>query len=118
MQQLTPATCSFLELLAYWLTAIGTLLLGFIAVFQDSIRERIRRPKLNLTAVLRPPACHKTMLVLHPMGAQYPCHYFRLGITNTGNTEAKQVQLYLASVKKKRKDTEFDDVDRFLPMNL
>jgi hypothetical protein len=45
---------------ADFLTAVGTILLGAIAVFQDRLRAIFYSPKLDCVIEAAPPDCHKT----------------------------------------------------------
>jgi hypothetical protein len=47
-----------------------------------------------------------------------PCYYFRLEISNTGNLSAHDVEVFAASLRRKRADGTFENVSRFTPMNL
>jgi hypothetical protein len=93
--------------------AIGTIILAFVAVFQEWLRRLVIRPVLKLDARVARPDCHKTKL-----SVGYDVYYFRLRVENTGNDAAHDVQLYLASVERQRRDKKYDPVERFEPMNL
>jgi hypothetical protein len=117
---------------AAWATAIGTLALAFVAVFQDWIRNCLTRPKLKLEIQPSPPDCmrttfRQTVTIYDPTSRrpsyesnlEIPCYYFRLCITNTGNCEAREVEIFAKSAKRHHEiKGEFEDVDRFVPMNL
>jgi len=114
---------------ATWLAAIGTIALAIVAVFQDRIRRRLMRPKLELIVRVAPPECHKTSwnypvaVVDGPGGKTVvtqsaPCYYFRVAIRNDGNTEAREVELFAAGLKRRRADGNLENVERFTPMNL
>jgi hypothetical protein len=98
-----------------WLTAIGTVLVAVIAVFQEWFKRLIVRPKLKLIARVARPDAEKFVWEDRPHCAAY---YFRLAVTNAGNTEARDVQLYMASVERRRQDGRYEIVERFSPMNL
>ena len=101
--------------MADWLVAIGTLLLAFIAVFQDRIRTRLRSPKLDCTIELKPPDCHRTVM----SGGNFSCFafYYLFKIGNKGNISAKNVEVIISDVSKKE-GNEFKSVDGFFPDNL
>lgn len=111
-----------------WVGAIGSVLLAILAVFQDRIRGWITRPRLQLGVKVAPPNCHKTAWshpfpVGHPSyrseETEYlPCYYFRLAISNTGNAPANNVEVFAASLERKRADGGYEPVGRFTPMNL
>ena len=105
-------------MIADWLTAFGTIGLGFIAAFQDKIRRKIMRPKLEVVFDTRD--CHKTKLKgKRADGIVYEadCYYFRLRVKNSGNEAARQVEVYVAELWKKADGT-YQKVHSFLPMNL
>lgn len=122
---------------AAWATAIGTLLLaigtfllGIIAVFQDKIRNWLTRPGLKLEIQPYPPDCMRTIFrptvtIYDPSTGQpsyeksleVPCYYLRLRITNTGNCEAMEVEVFAKDLKQHDRG-EFKEVTRFAPMNL
>jgi len=108
-----PQTSFWYDAAPQWFVAFGTLVLAFVAVFQEWLRRLVSRPRLQLSAVVSPPDCHKTKL---SMGADV--YYFRLRVENTGNAAARDVQVYLASVERQRADRQYEAVDRFVPMNL
>ena len=112
-----------------WIGAIGTILLAILAVFQDKIRSWLTRPRLRLQGKAVQPFCHKTTWT-HPFPSgdprhlpntklEYlPCYYFRVAISNSGNSAASNVEVYASSLRRKRADQEFEPVSRFTPMNL
>lgn len=100
----------------------GTLLLGFVAIFQDWIRDKIKHPTLNVHIDVSPPDCHKTRLVRRdaegkPL-ATADAYYFRLRVTNSGNHKAEMVEVFAAGLSKRQADGMFTSVESFLPMNL
>ena len=126
---------NFLGDLPTWVTAIATLLLAALAIFQDSLRRWLTRPKLDLLIRPHPPECHRTEWLcvrtfrkINPLTNErqddavqlaLPCYYFRLRVTNNGNCEAREVELFARDLKRHSESRgEFDDVARFSPMNL
>jgi hypothetical protein len=112
-----------------WIGAVGTVLLSILAVFQDKIRAWLTRPQLKLLAGIEPPYCHKTTWSYpNPPGTPLsrgdietkylPCYYFRVAISNVGNTAAKEVEVNAISLRKRRADGDYVSVSRFTPMNL
>lgn len=107
-----------------WVGAIGTSCAVIVALFKDEVTKRWRRPKLFVTAELRPPHCHMT--TLGPYQVQRTalttvvtaCYYLRLWIENNGRSRADRVQVFVARVQRKIADGTFSDVSSFLPMNL
>jgi hypothetical protein len=112
-----------------WIGAIGSILLAILAVFQDKVRAWLTRPRLRLEARTAQPFCHKTSWT-HPyppgdprygpnLKIEYlPCYYFRLKISNVGNSAASHVEVFASALKHRRADQEFEPVLRFTPMNL
>src|SRR4051794_25685741 len=98
-----------------WLTAIGTILVAVIAVFQEWFKRLLIRPNLVLNARVARPNAEKFVWDDDPHSGTY---YFRLAVTNEGNVEARNVQLYLASVERYRQEGSYEVVERFSPMNL
>ena len=96
-----------------WFAAIGTFALAIVALFQQWFQRLVVRPKLRLDAHVSPPDAEKTR-----WRDGTDVYYFRLAVTNTGNAEARDVQVYLASVEKLRQDNTYESLDRFSPMNL
>jgi len=45
-------------------------------------------------------------------------YFFRLEVTNEGNAPARDLQLYVASARRRKQDGTYQIVDRFSPMNL
>jgi hypothetical protein len=99
--------------LAEWVAGIGTLMLAFVAVFQQWLQQRVVRPRLQMTARVARPDAEKTR-----WNVGVDAYYFRLAVTNDGNIAARDVQVYLAGVQRLRKDKQYEDVERFSPMNL
>ena len=87
-------------------------------------------PKLELRTRVAPPDCHRTTWrITEPdydpntgehftRTTEFPCYYFRVSIANTGNTEAREVEVFASSLGRKRADGNFEEVPRFTPMNL
>lgn len=124
-----PAEMIYSGEAAAWATAIGTLLLAVVAVFQDKIRNYLTRPKLKLEIQPSPPDCMRTSFPLptpiHDSTGQsigetridIPCYYFRLRVTNTGNCEAREVEVFAKDLKRFN-GPKWETVGRFAPMNL
>lgn len=118
---------------AAWATAIATVVLAFVAIYGDKIRYWLRltpRPKLNLDILPYPPDCmrttfRQTFTIYDPASGragfekteEIPCYYFRLRVINTGNCEAREVEVFAKDLKWHNRG-EFERVDRFTPMNL
>lgn len=126
---------NFLGDLPTWVTAVATLLLAAIAIFQDYFRGLLTKPKLELHIRPTPPECHSTQWLYSIKRrtvdvrsrqlsesietVALPCYYFRLRVTNNGNCEAKYVEVFAKDLKQHDSVRgEFEDVARFSPMNL
>ena len=99
---------------AEWFAGVGTLVLAFVAVFQQWLQQLIVRPRLRLRAKVSRPDAEKSRW----WKKETDVYYFRLGVTNAGNKAAHDVQIYLASVERLRQDNRYEAVDKFSPMNL
>jgi hypothetical protein len=77
---------------AEWFAGIGTIVLAFVAVFQQWLQQLIVRPILRLSARVSRPDAEKTR-----WRTDTDVYYFRLGVTNAGNKAAHDVQIYLAT---------------------
>jgi hypothetical protein len=99
---------------AEWFAGVGTLVLAFVAVFQQWLQQLIVRPRLELSARVSRPDAEKSRW----WKKETDVYYFRLGIRNIGNKAAHDVQTYLARVERLRQDNQYEPVDKFSPMNL
>ncbi|MBN1762979.1 MAG: hypothetical protein JW878_07905 [Methanomicrobia archaeon] len=102
-------------MISEWIVAFGTLLLAFIAVFQDKIRAYFLSPHLDCKIELNPPDCHRTVM----QGGNDPfySYYFLFQIWNTGNITAKNVEVIISDVSKKEGNG-FKSLEDFFPDNL
>ncbi len=103
-----------------WWVAFGTIvlaamtfLLAIVTVFQDSLRAIYFRPRLRLKVESKRPAAEKTQWNI---GADV--YYFRVEVTNEGNVEARDVQVYLADLKYKNATNQYVRVEKFSPMRI
>jgi len=105
-----------------WLIAIGTILLFFVAIFQDKIRSWLTRPKLGVSVDIVPPDCHKAIMKATDSRGQVigeaSCYYFRPRVSNSGNQRAEMVEVFAAELSKQQADGSFKKMHSFLPMNL
>lgn len=93
-----------------WWTAgltIATILLAIVAAFQDSIREKIRGPKLKIKMTVESPHCHRatSLQVIEDRFnnrniKKWQTYYFRFQICNDGKISAKNVELILKDVQR------------------
>lgn len=96
---------------ADWLTAIGTLLAVFAALFIETGLKWIRRPRLKIHVTCNPPDCHKTTWYTTP------CYYYRIKVENKGLGVAERVEVYAAKLYGKAEDR-WQKVELFLPLDL
>mgnify|MGYP000134290323 CR=1 FL=1 len=96
------------------ITIVVTLFIGIIALFKEDFYQLRKKPKLNLSIQLSPPDCHKTFLT-HLETGQYvqDAYYFRLRIENIGNVSAQNVEVFIASLKKKCIDGTYEIYSKF-----
>ena len=107
--------------------ALGTIVLAIVAVFQQWLQRLIVRPKLRLSVRVSRPDAEKTRWSIQSRDLQgnliqiavpdADVYYFRLAITNVGNTAAHDVQVFLAGVERVNGNT-IEALEGFSPMNL
>jgi hypothetical protein len=98
---------------ADWAVAVGTVILAFVAVFQQWLQRLIVRPRLAMHVRLARPDAEKTSF-----NDGTSVYYFRLAVENVGNAAAHDVQVYVSEIKKKKPDDKYASVERFMPMAL
>lgn len=76
-----------------WVTGIGTLFLGIVALWGTALIDFLKRPQLNIIYHHQPPNCHKTED--QRGGNSYPVYIFRFKVINVGKTVAKDCQAVL-----------------------
>ena len=121
-----------------WPVAVGTLLLAFIAAFQDWIRSKIWCPILDCELKLEPPDCHMTIskYPIEPHSITIPtpygtartievkynhCNsfYYRFKIWNKGKVSAKHIEVIITDILKyEGKEQTFKRIISFSPDNL
>ncbi len=97
-----------------WATAGATFLLAFVAVFQDWIRAKLWKPKLEISYSPQPPDAHRTFLA----GSHVPCYFFLLRVRNSGKCGATNVEVSARRLFKKHTDGTYARVSTFLPQNI
>lgn len=81
---------------ASWLTAVGTLALAILVVFQDRIRNLLMRPKLKISYTHTPPLALLTFW-RSPKDPELrePVFYFRFRVVNNGESQARRCEAVL-----------------------
>lgn len=93
------------------------LVLGIAGVFRENIHRVFFGPDLELEIYLESPDCHKVELK-DPQGERIDdTYYFRFKIENSGNREARNVQVMMTKLELE-KNGEYEIVKDFLPLNL
>lgn len=110
------------QMIANWISIIGIIALGGIAIFQDKIRYLLRRPILDCEIDLKPPCCHKTITRIFSkktgnLENEFTTYYYRLKIWNNGKISAEKVEVILTNVFKKERD-DFKKIKSFPLDNL
>lgn len=113
---------------AQWLSGISMLLLALVALFKDSFLQFISKPNIDIEFELRPPDCFRSQII-HTEQKQieknvmridrivFYMFYYRLRIINNGKSPAKNVEITIRDVRKKKGDS-FDRIDFPLDDNL
>lgn len=97
-----------------WATAIATFLLAFVAVFQDWIRAKLWKPKLEIGYSSQPPDAHMTLF----SDTSARCYFFLLRVRNSGRCGAQNVELVANRLFKRCSDGTYHRVHSFIPQNL
>lgn len=105
------------EMIGIWLTALGTLVLAVVAVFQDTIRSWFYRPKFRVSVKTEPPDCEAVPFTQNGTFVADSI-YLRLWVENCGNATARNVEVYAKVLRRQRIDGKWEKVDLFPPMNL
>jgi hypothetical protein len=106
---------------ADWVTAIATVTLAVIAIFQEPVRRRFFRPKFKLSAKSAPAYCMKVPEDFASPGGtvKVPAVYLRIRVENNGNATALSIEIYVKALQRKRQtDKTGEPVESFPPMNL
>lgn len=97
--------------------ATVALVLGIAGIFRENIHRVFFGPDLKLEICLEPPDCHKVELK-GPQGERIDdTYYFRFKIENSGNREARNVQVMMTKLELE-KNGEYETAKNFLPLNL
>jgi hypothetical protein len=106
-----------------WASACATFLAVLVALFKDGFTRLSRRPRLDLSALLKPPHCqimqvHFSGQRVGPTLGQTNCCFLRLWVENKGKTRAEKVQVFAAKLLRSTVDGKYMEDSNFLPMNL
>jgi len=103
-----------------WLTAIGTVGTGVVAVvlaiWGNALRSVFYKPKLDSSVRMEAPYAHH--LWREESGVRTEGYYFRIGVENRGNDSAREVEVRLISLKRKNAEGAFLPEPDFRPLNL
>jgi len=103
---------------AEWFTAIGTLALAVLAVFQDTVRGWFYHPALDASIQTQPPDCIAVPITTLDNRKIADSIYLRIWVKNIGNRVARNVEVYANNLLQKRTDGAWERVHEFPPMNL
>lgn len=102
-------------------TVLNILPLAIIALFQEEIKRRWFAPVLKIDFKLDAPFCSKTPLFWKNQNGnvvkETAAFYFRFGVTNVGESQAKYCEAIIAELKENT-DERWQDVDYFQQVNL
>jgi hypothetical protein len=100
--------------LAQWAAAAGTASAVVWAIYSQALRERWRRPKLELEDVQPSPQdC-----VVAPFQDGTPTIHIRFRVRNVGQSPARSVQVFANDVTRLEADGTWQREATFPPMNL
>ncbi|MEW6027996.1 MAG: hypothetical protein ACOYZ8_15265 [Chloroflexota bacterium] len=86
---------------ADWILIGTTLFLGAVAIWGESIRKWIERPKIIVSFKESNPFCHKTYYRNEAMpNLDEPVFFFRFKVENTGKTELRRCEGVLSQLWK------------------
>jgi hypothetical protein len=108
--------------IAEWVGALGTVAavlaaLG-IALYGESLKQRLYRPKLAVEINSEAPDCHKIAFTGATGVIAYYGIYYRLRIRNDGNRPAQNVQVVAKSLQRYANNERWESVPSFLPLAL
>lgn len=120
MIEMAPST------LAQWFAAVGTIAAVAVALFKDSIRARLLKPKLDPTSGKETPWTGRVLLAVSGYSEGHPtpvvwtgdCYFVRVKVRNSGRTRAEKVQVYAAKLSKRGLDGKFEEISTFPSLNL
>jgi len=87
-------------------TILNILPFAFVAIFQEEIKRRWFTPELVIEFELNEPFCSKTPFYIEwtdnkrrDRRVSTEAYYFRIGVKNIGNTQARSCEVFLADQK-------------------
>jgi hypothetical protein len=115
--------------LAQWAGAAVTFAAVLVALFKDSIRDWLRKPKLTVTCTKEIPETVRVPIsVLVQAPGQAPgqalvawsgnCYFVRIKVENEGRTRAEKIQVSALKLAKRGLDNTFVDLPTTLPFNM
>jgi hypothetical protein len=106
---------------AEWLTAVGTVgavvLALVLALWGEEIRRLVARPQLSLKTHVGRPDSVSVKRETTAGSSSGTAYFFRLAVRNSGNTAAREVQVFLDSVERVV-NGKSEKVAECTPMNL
>ncbi len=103
---------------ADWLVAIGTLILAFVAIFQETIRGWVYRPAFRVSTNTQPPDCIAVPFTGNDGDLLAHTVHLRIWVENVGNATAMNAEVYAKVLRRQRADGTWERVGAFPPMNL
>jgi len=102
--------------LSFFISAFGAIILAIVALFQDTLRAIVWRPKLELATENFYP---DSEIVPLTRGAERIAEavYLQIPITNSGNATAEKVEVYLENVEREQNGA-FHKISGLYPMDL
>lgn len=106
---------------------IGTLILALVAIFRESLEQKILKPNLEIDFYNYPPYSHKTVMyfsVNDPITGEFiyyardiPVYYFSFLVINKGRKQAKNCEVVLEGISKKDKNGNWAE-EKYIPSHL
>ena len=96
----------------------ATLLLAFVAIYQEKLKEWIAKPKLEIEIIFAPPDCQAVPIITDHFSDAINSHFVRARIWNRGTLPARDVELAVDSLLRINEEGQRLRMADFLPMNL
>jgi hypothetical protein len=108
----SPQTTDCLKSLGPYFTGVVALL---IALFGEYMRRLTFKPRLNVSASSDSPHClRNTYYSLGENSVERPHYSLRIAIENSGNAEAKNVEVFVKDLQRQKGRGNFEPVEDFL----